>query len=238
MRSKVAFILALTTICAVRAEAHYLWVVIGDEDDGNKVANIYFEESPSPGDGHYLEHFLGTSKTWVRTLAEPEPELIATNEITIDKNRWMRAKLGQADERSVDAYGKFGVYAYGDTNVLLHYYARHLQANTHDGIHELGRAEQMKLDLVPHDSGDELELTLLWQGEPVGDRMVFIRGPQGFRKNLLTDERGRIAFVPKDGGSYTFRSSVEQKTAGEEQGDQYEFVRHNITLVMRLPVGL
>ncbi len=201
------------------------------------MANVYFEESPRAGDGHYLDHFLGSSDVWIRTLEKPDPNPVKASEITRDKNRWMQVPLPKASDSSIDAYGKFGVYEYGQTKVLLHYYARNVDVSSHDAIHELGRAEQMRLDLVPHDAGKELELTLLWKGKPTSDRMVFVRGPMGYRKNVKTDERGRIRVKPEDAGRYTIRSSVEEPIAGEENGEVYELIRHNITLVMNLPLG-
>ena len=228
--------LALAT-CSERTLAHYLWIVPGNTQDEERVANIYFEESPKAGDGHYLDHFLDSSDVWIRTLEDPSPTPIKASEVKKDKNRWMRVPMPDVSEHSVDSYGKFGVYAYGKTKVLLHYYARNLKVVSHDGIHELGRAEQMDLDLVPHDIGKQLEIKLVWKGKPVPDRMVFVRGPAGFRKNTKTDPRGRILLQIENAGEYTFRSSVEVPTPGEEDGEKYEFVRHNITLMMKVPFG-
>ena len=101
-------------------------------------------------------------------------------------------------------------------------------------MHELGRAEQMDLDLVAHELGNTVEFTLLWKGKPASDRMVFVRGPNGFRQNVKTDAKGRIEVTRPDAGTLTLRSSVEEQTPGEEDGEAYELVRHNITLVMPL----
>ncbi|MCG8652081.1 MAG: DUF4198 domain-containing protein [Pirellulales bacterium] len=221
--------------CGDRALAHYLWVVPANTPDRKRVANIYFEESPSAGDGHYLDHFLGSSDVWIRTLEDPSPAPVKASEVKKDKNRWLRVPLPNASEYSIDSYGKFGVYEYGTTKVLLHYYARTLNLASHDAIHELGRAEQMDLDLVPHDVGKQLEVKLLWKGKPVPDRMVFVRGPNGLRKNTKTDKQGRILLQVEHAGDYTFRSSVELPTQGVDDGEAYEFVRHNITLLMKLP---
>jgi len=222
---------------APSAAAQYLWISVDQQNADQRVANIYFEEAPAPGDGHYLDHFLGTSDVWLRTLRNPNPEPIRADEVKRGGNRWMRTEMPAADEYSIDAYGQFGVYQYGKKHVLLHYYARHLRVASHDAMHELGRAEQMDLDLVPHDSGDRLELTLRWNGEPVADRMVFIRGPKGFRKNIATDDRGTVVITPQVSGRYRFRSSVEFETPGREDGQAYQSVRHNVTLLMTLPLG-
>ena len=217
--------------------AHYLWIAVDQPAGKNQVANVYFEESPAPGDGHYLDHFIGTSKTWIRTLSKPQPKLLTLAEINEQDKRWLQSPLKQSAPRSIDAYGKFGVYAYGNTKVLLHYYARNLDVRSHDALHELGRAEQMKLDIVPHDSQQQVDLTVLWQGKPVEGRMVYIRGPGGFRQNVTTDQRGRVTFTPQKSGGYRFRTSVEENIPGEEGGEKYELIRHNATLLLQLPLS-
>lgn len=154
----------LACICvATTAHAHYLWISVERKAEGKQATNIYFEEAPKPGDGSYLDHFLGTSKVWIRTIDRPAPVPIKAIEIKEGENRWMQVALPSATEYSVDAYGKFGVYEYGQTKVLLHYYARNLSVDSHDAMHELGRAEQMDLDLVPHEVGASLEFTLVWK---------------------------------------------------------------------------
>lgn len=225
--------LAIACLCfAASAHAHYLWISVDRNGQGKTGSNIYFEEAPQAGDGFYLDHFLGKSDVWIRTMKDPAPDPVQAEEIQDGDKRWMQLPLPTADAYSVDAYGKFGVYEYGQTKVLLHYYARNLCANSHDAMHELGRAEQMNLDLVPHDVGEQIEFTLLWKGKPVADRMVFIRGPQGFRENIETDAEGKIELKRPTAGTLTLRSSVEFPTPGQENGETYELIRHNITLVM------
>jgi len=219
------------------AMAHYLWVVIDTGGGEKEFAHIYFEESPSPGDGSYTDHFLGKADVWVRTLEQPAPDAVKAVEVKQGDKRWMKVPLASSKSRSVDAYGKFGVYEYGSTKVLLHYYARNVQCDSHDALHELSRAEQMQCDLVPHGHGRSVEVTLRWKDEPVSDRMVFIGGPDGFRQNVKTDERGQVSISAKKSGRYTFRSSVEEPTPGEDNGETYERVRHNVTLWMTLPLN-
>ena len=236
-RSQTQFIVVFLCLLVPNAGlAHYLWVSV-DASDKGQVGNIYFEESAKPGDGSYLDHFLGKSDVWIRTVENPNPKPIRATEVKQGENRWMRVNVPSASDFSVDAYGKFGVYEYGKTKVLLHYYARHFSVHSHDAMHELGRAEQMNLDLVPHEFGKKLEFTLLWKGKPASDRMVFVRGPKGFRQNVKTDAKGKIQVARPDAGQLTLRSSVEEPTPGEEKGEAYELIRHNITLIMPFATG-
>ena len=181
-----------------------------------------------------MDHFAGTSKTWFRSLEQIEPRLVQTSDIRKEDKRWLQVKLPAGTPYSVDCYGKFGVYSYGQTRVLLHYYARHLDVRTHDGLHELGRAEHMDLDIVPHDCESEVKVTVLGKGEAAGDRLVFIRGPKQFKKNVKTDEKGRVQFTPTAVGRYTIRTSVEEATPGREGDEDYALVRHSCTLIMQL----
>ena len=233
---KLAFVLLLT-FCAASSQAHYLWVTVEKTAAGPAAVKIYFEEGPGPGDGHYLDPIFMSNKTWVRTVEQPEPKTIAVEDIRVeDKNqRWLLATVTPAAPRSIDVYGKFGVYRYGKTDVLLHYYARTLDITAHDDLHELDRAEKTPLDIVPHDFGSQMTLTVRWHGEPASDRMIYIRGPKGFRKNMKTDENGQVEFKIEGQGRFTFRTNVEEDKQGQDGGKSYALIRHHATLVMRLP---
>ena len=217
--------------------AHYLWVKIDQENGVHGAANIYFEEAPAAGDGHYLDPFLESKTTWIRTVAKIEPKQLSLVEKLADgEKRWVVAALPAKSPRSIDSYWLFGVYQYGKTNVLLHYYARYLDVDSHEDLHELGRADQMALDIVPHDSGNELELRVLWKGNPVADRVVHVRGPKGYKHNFTTDKRGVVSLTKDADGEYSFRTSFEEQKAGEHEKEKYESIRHNATLIMKLPL--
>ena len=60
MLRSLPIICLLLGLCPLpHASAHYLWVTI--DDQGGGTARIVFEEAPSAGDGHYMDHFAGTS---------------------------------------------------------------------------------------------------------------------------------------------------------------------------------
>ena len=237
MLKKLLLAFLINGICLVSgASAHYLWVTIDKKAGENGSTNVYFEGGPSAGDGQYLDPFIKAGKTWIRTVEHIKPKQLDIKEATKPKRRWLSAALPHGGPRSVDSYGKWGVYRYGKTDVLLHYYARLLDVDTHEALHELARAEQMNLDIVPHDHEEEMELTILWKGKPAADRTVYIRGPKGFQKNLKTNKKGVVNFKPASPGRYTFRTSVEENTAGKEGDKDYTLIRHNGTLIMTLPL--
>lgn len=240
-RCKTALLVcALTLLLPALASAHYLWVTVTPDGEGPGRTNIYFEEGPHVGDGFYLDPFITRGKTWIRTVESPEPVELEISEINKadKKQRWLTGPLTAAAPRSIDSYGKWGVYRYGKTDVLLHYYARHLDVSGHEELHELGRAEKFALDIVPHETDGAMELTVLWEGKPAADRVVFLRGPKGFRQNLKTDEKGQVRFEQKEAGQYLIRTSYDEVgKGGTFEGKEYSLTRHNGTLVIRLPVG-
>lgn len=223
-------------VFASQATAHYLWVTIDAKSGDHGTTNIYFEGGPSAGDGQYLDPFVERGTTWIRTLGQSKPTELKVADTKKADKRWLSGALTAPGPRSIDSYCKWGVYRYGDTDVLLHYYARNLDIEDHDDLHELGRAEQMKLDIVPHDEGSSLQLKVLWDGKPVTKRPVSVRGPGGFKANLTTDSSGYVQFEPKAKGRYTFHTNVEEKQSGTQDGKTYQLVRHHGTLIMNLPL--
>lgn len=236
MLSPITIWTVLLAVFASPACAHYLWVTIDAKSGEHGTTNIYFEGGPAAGDGHYLDQLIPRGKTWIRTLGQSEPVELKVADTKKGDKRWLSAPLTAAGPRSVDSAATFGVYRYGQTDVLLHYYARNLEVDDHDDLHELGRAKQMLLDIVPHDEESSLQLTVLWQGKPAAGRKVSIRGPGGFKENLTTDASGNVKFEPQGKGRYTFRTDVEEKKGGTDKGQTYQLIRHHGTLIMNLPL--
>lgn len=219
------------------ASAHYLWVSVDGKTGEHGTANLYFEEAARPGDGQYLDPFVNHGKTWSRGVAQKKATLLKMSEVKKDGNRWLSAALTSPAPRAIESYGKWGVYRYGQTDILLHYYARILEVGSPAQMKELARSKNLALEVVPRDSGEVLELEVLWKGKPAASRLVVVRGPGGFRKNLQTDENGIVRIQPAGAGTYTFRTSVELNESGTDNGKTYQKIRHHSTLALKLPVG-
>jgi len=236
-KKTVLAVLAVLAIAVSTSSAHYLWVSVDGKSAAKGTVNVYFEDGAAPGNGEYLEPVIKNGKTWIRTLANPKPTLIPMKDTRQGKLRWLTAPLTEGAPRSIDSYGKFGVYRYGKTDVLLHYYARFLQVDSHEELHELSRAKHLNLDIVPHDHADEMELTVLWRGKPATDRIVHVRGPKGLAANPKTDKKGRVRFTITDAGKYVFRTNVEESATGNDGGKDYVLIRHHATMLMTLPLS-
>ena len=238
MRKQFIVATVLQVVCLVTsASAHYLWVTVDESSGKHGTTNIYFEGGAAPGDGRYLDPFLESGKTWIRTVANPEPTLIDTVEATAPNQRWLSAMLPASSPRSIDSYGKFGVYRYGKTDVLLHYYGRLLEVQSSDDLQTLARSKQLDLDIVPKVAQGEMELTVLWKGKPAAGRSFNVRGPKASIGKFETNASGIVHFPIGDAGIYAVRTSFEEEKSGKDGDDDYTLIRHNATLRMALPVA-
>jgi len=230
------FVLA-SVISVSTTFAHYLWVMVDSAVAERANVNVVFEEAPNAGDGKYLDPIVERGKTWIRTLDSETSRDLNMTETHREGKRWLMAPLAEPAPWSIESQVEWGVYRYGKTDALLYYYAKYLRVQDHDDLHELGHSDRLDLDIVPHDAGETLELQVIWRKKAAVGSRVFIHGPKGFRKTLTTDAAGKVMFQPTADGRYRFRTSVvEPEASGEYHGKTYQQIRHNATLIMRLPI--
>lgn len=219
------------------AWSHYLWVSLDSKSGEHGTVNVYYEGGPGPGDGQYLDPFVQRGKTWIRVPGADGPAELKMKETKSPGKRWLSAPLTASGPRSIESYGKWGVYRYGKTDVLLHYYAKHLDVGSQEDLIKLGRAKQLHLDVVPQRVDDGAGFQVLWKGKPAAGRPVAVRGPGGFNAKLTTDKHGSVQFKPGGKGRYTLRTSVEQKETGTDDGKDFQLIRHHGTVLVNLPVN-
>ena len=218
------------------ASAHYLWVSIDSKTGEHGTVNVYFEHSAAPGDGKYLDPFVERGTTWIRTAATGKATPLKLEETTGKNTRWLSGPLTASGGRSVDSYGKWGVYRYGKTDVLLHYYARNIETKTQDDLNKVGSAKQMNLDIAVSQEGGSVQLAAVWQGKPLGSQKITVYGPKKFKETLTTSDKGSASFTPEAAGRYVIRTSFEENRGGEDDGKEYQKIRHNFTMMANLPV--
>ncbi len=237
MRSLALLVAVVVTVAfSGQCKAHYLFLGVDGEGEHGRV-NVYFEEGPQPGTGEYLDPFIERGTTWIRTIDSPDPVAIELEEVVTDAGRWLRGPLPVGQPRSIESVGTFGVYRYGQTDVLLHYRAKFIHVSNEEELQALSRAEDLDLDIAPSISEGRVVATVLWQGEPVNGREVLIRS-RGLRLTLTTDAEGRIEFDATVPGDYIFRTSYDLPDgAGEFEGKEHQLTRYHSTLSVWLPLA-
>ena len=216
------------------ANAHFLWVTIDGENE-QRTANILFEHALRIEDGKYIPHFIRRGKTWIHDSMGVRE--LAVKDTKREGLRWLSAKLDNPGPVQIASCGLFGVYRYGKKDVLLHYYAKHLDLESAADLERLARSKNLDLDIIPSQTEDgTVTLKVLWKGKPVAGRNLTVRGPSRF--DLKTDAEGEVRFKPEKKGLHSVLTSVEENTPGtdEVENKDYIMIRHQSTLVMNLPV--
>jgi len=237
-RTLVTAVVGLLLLVGFSSQAfgHYLWVTISQKGGSKGIANVYFEGGPGPGTGEYLDPFVKRGKTWVRTIKKPKPTQLKIIDVKSKKKkqRWLSAYLNDDGPRSVDSFGKWGVYKYGKDNVLLHYSAQHIEAKDTATVSRLDRAKNLALNIVATATDKGIQFQLLFKDKPQAGRTLIIRGPSGFRKNIKTDKNGKGSIAAQSRGQYVVRTNVERKKKGEFEGKKYNISRHHATLIINM----
>lgn len=226
---------ALTLTLATTSWAHYLWVTIDAKTGEHGTTNIYFEGGAGPGDGRYNDPFVERGKTWIETLDTEKPTEIKMADTKKPGKRWLSAQIPSSGPRSISSYGKWGVYRYGKTDVLLHYYSKLIDTKDGNAFYKLGRSEPLGLDVVPVKVDEGRAFQVLWKGKPIANRTVQIRGPKGFKATPKTNKDGRVTFSSEAQGRLTVKTTVEEKEEGEFEGKTYQLIRHNFTMLITFP---
>ena len=61
---------------------------------------------------------------------------------------------------------QYGIYG----TALLKYHAKHVRGKTPEEINGAGTSKDLKLEIEPKEKGEEVELTVLWDGKPLPTR--------------------------------------------------------------------
>ena len=229
-RFSVAATLLVVLSFASSSFAHFPWVQIDKQNGESGAVLVHFEEGPRAGDGKYLGPFVERGKLWFRTPNQ-KATLLTAKEVKNDSKRWLQADLPEKTPRSADFYVKWGVYRYGKTDVLLHYYARSIDAYTVNDLKQLSVADHLDLHMQPSWEGGKLSIRLTWRGEPVPDRLIIVRG----MKPQRTDADGKATFAIERSGMYHLRTHIEEETPGEFDGKTFQKIHRHTTLSLRLP---
>lgn len=238
--AKTVFLFAIHLfLCVSSASAHYLFLSIDSGSGEHGTMNLYFEEGPRPGDGHYLDPFVQRGQAWLRVVGEKESLPLELVEVKVEEKnqRWLSSKLAKSGPRAVESYGKWGVYRYGQTDVLLHYYAKVVEVETAEQLADVGKSDNLKFDVRPAWTDGNLVIQVTWNGEPAADTTVYLRGP-GLNKTVKTDADGALRFKPEKPGQYVLRAyRQENDQSGAFEGKAYEQVRHHSSLTINLPIA-
>ena len=214
---------------AAQCQAHFLWVK-SVTVDGQPQGLLFFGESPADETYHFPEK-LAKIKLWSRSADGKQSE-VATKGIDTEDRVGLIGPLKDDKSPVLQTSQQYGIYG----TALLKYHAKHVRGKTPEEINGAGTSKELKLEIVPKEKGDEVELTVLWDGKPLaGAEVTILRGDQDPAEQK-SDKEGRVTFKPEGGGVVgVLANTMEKDQAGELDGKPYKGVMHYASLTFELP---
>ncbi len=193
------------------AQAHFVWIDVRPGADGMPRPEVYFSETPAPGEAELLDKIAHT-KAWLRVESEPRTPIELKKSAEGAPPAWVGQQVVDGPS-SLEAECDYGVFSRGPKPLLLHYYAKHLTKANEATWPQLGRAEALALDLVPQRTATGLKLTALWQGQPAANIEVVLLLPgHDEPQKMTTDAQGQIALEPAPHGRLAARLDCSRPT--------------------------
>lgn len=229
------FVLAAVAVVVPAAQAHFLWVDVDTSDANQAEARFYFSEAAYPGSAELVNR-MDPTVAWVLTKNnEPLDLTLSTWTDEEEGIGALVAPISASDSCSVEGNCCYGVFARGNTSMLLNYYAKHLHLVSPGDLEGLASTEKLALDIRPSMTDGKLLLTVVYQDEPVSKATVVVIDPKGEEHELETDSQGQVAVPNAAAGRYEIRSTfIQGDASGEYEGETYAQTWHIATLTMML----
>lgn len=219
----------LFCLSASTAHAHFLWLLATKDAAGNQIVQAHFSEAADDPEPELLKRLEGL-QVWHRPQSGDVQSLTVK---TTSEALEVAVPAGlDADHPGVIVSEKnFGVTGRGDVKFLLQYYAKLYPGNATNAV-KLGTTERLRLDIIPAIEGQTLTLHVTWEGKPVADSEVVVKGPGLKGDKLKTDAQGIAKVDLASAGLLEIRARHIVAKGGEFEGKAHTEVRHYCTLTM------
>lgn len=214
------------------AAAHFIWLVPAVDKAGQsgETLEIHFGESAAPDDPDLLD-LLAPLQLWAigeAGQAEPLKPSRSGDSLAL--------KLPpDANQKLFVAAQDFGVRDKGNTAYRLMYYAKAGPALHSPLWQQIDARSKLALDMTPQAVGNQVELTVTFNGSPAAGAAVKILGPDdsdGEDFEGMTDANGQYTFSLTEPGCYSIRARHIEAVAGQVGDAQYDETRHYVTLAL------
>ncbi|MCE9546052.1 MAG: DUF3386 family protein [Planctomycetia bacterium] len=230
--------LGLLAAACSTADAHFLWVQLATSKSGQLTTEAYFSEGPTAGNVELVDK-IAKATYRLRTDADQTQPLALHKQTSGDAG----SLTATVDKSAVSGGGScvaeadynYGVYTLRGQPTLLNYYAKSIHAAAPADLARLARSKSLALDVVPELADGNLNVTVLWQGQPLANAAVTVIGPNDKSKPQQTDAQGHAALGRAADISGIRAVYVEPKKAGQRDGQAYSQVHHYATLTLSLP---
>jgi len=210
--------------------AHFVWMISEKAGEGTEV-KVFFSEGPEPDAAKLLTKIASTKVVCRVTGKEALP--VSLREQSQGETGSLNGTAPVQKPVSFEGVCEYGVLEKGAAPFLLKYYSRTIAADSAESFEKLAKGT-LDLDIVPRRDGDQLELTVLWQGKPVEGAQVMVSVAKGADEELKTDAKGAVR-TKLAAGLYSIRARHTEAKAGTLGDKKYNEAKYYSTLTFELP---
>ena len=225
-------VFAVTVLCACanQAHAHFIWLTTAAAENGRMSVQVHFSEKADDDDSTYLDRLQEIKlKRLSRSKSFVDVSLTRTDEA-------LSAKVAKKPGKPIFiATHDWGVVERGETAFRLAYYAKGGPFISNKAWQQQEAAAALRLDIVPEFDGDQLTVTVRFDGAPISGAQVTVSGAGLEDEKIETDEQGRATLTTTQAGLCSIRARHIEAVGGELQGKKYAETRHYSTAAVKLP---
>ncbi|TWT58070.1 N-acetylneuraminate epimerase precursor [Thalassoglobus neptunius] len=235
LRSALCLIACGVTVSvAQRADAHFIFLAPQATKGETTRIEVYFGEDASADDPAFLKYTEGMNAWAVQQGKEMEVLEIDRKDDSVSTT----IPADETDKTIIVATHDLGVMDRGDTVFRLKYYAKTGPSVNSSAWTSVDTSKALKLDVIPEETTDGVNLQVLFNGEAVEGSEVVASGPELFEFEGTTGESGTIVLPIDQPGLYSIRAKHVEPEAGEFDGKEYPETRHYTTLTLRVQSDL
>lgn len=203
------------------ARGHFLWLDC-DADKGK--VHVYFSEAGEPE----LLKLIAGAKVWQCNRAD------SFNQLKLAQGK--ESLVGTADDSARGLFllqHDYGVFSRGEKSMYLKYYAKTGPA-LGSPAWNIDTGKRLALDITPRPNGQNIDLTVRWQGKPLQGAEVTVDGPGLKLIESKSNAKGQLRFPLGKPGTYSIRARHVEDKAGEKNGKKFDNTRHYATLTFMI----
>jgi hypothetical protein len=228
LRTPCLLSLVILTLFCRSAEAHFLFIRIGEPAEAGRTVEVFFSERAQAGDPRFIEKTAGTTLTLQAVPGKFQPLAVRK---CADR---LRAYLPAEGAVSVTGFLEYGVLK-REVPFLLRYYPKAIAGDPRE-LAALRPRHDAPLEIDASIEADRVTLSLLRNGKPVPDTVFTTVDDDLVNEEIKADHVGKAVWKPTSHGFYCVYAKSVVKSPGELKGVAYSEIREFATIAFRWPL--
>lgn len=214
--------LAISLAAPLAAQAHFLFVVDGNQSKDGKV-HVYFSEEAAADNPALLDKVLGAT-VWEANLHD---DVVKAVKLSHEKGADSLVATPSDKATNAGVFHDYGVMSKGGAEpYLLRYCGRSQTIANRNGGKTIGDAALLPLEVVAQRTPDGFVVRTFWQGQPAEGIEVVVDGDKlPSQKEGVSNAQGEMALGKLEDGLYSIRAKKSLEEPGKLGDKEYKSIR-------------